>query len=161
MTFLSAKQKSPDIAPDHDLYGWLVGSWDLEVRRYGIDLAGRGIQGEAHFAWILEGRAIQDVWTMHYGDLNMHGTTLRVFDPEIQAWRITWIDPAKRRREELIGRRAGEEIVQIGARPDGTPIRWLFTEITNNSFRWTGEVLESDGRTWKLEGEFLATRRPQ
>jgi hypothetical protein len=34
----------------------------------------------------------------------------------------------------------------------------MFTEITPDSFRWTGEVLEADGATWRLEGEFLARR---
>ena len=43
-----------------------------------------------------------------------------------------------------IGRWSGKDVVQIGARPDGTPIRWTFTEITTDSFRWTGEALEPD-----------------
>jgi hypothetical protein len=52
----------------------------------------------------------------------------------------------------------GEEIVQIGARADGTPTRWRFTEITANSFHWIGEALRPDGKTWVLEGEFQARR---
>lgn len=62
-------------------------------------------------------------------------------------------------RAELIGRRQGAEIVQIGTHQDGTPIRWIFTDMTENSFRWVGEALDADGKTWKLQGEFLATRR--
>jgi len=49
-------------------------------------------------------------------------------------------------------------VVQVGARPDGTPTRWSFTEITPDSFRWLGESLKPDGRTWMLEGEFRARR---
>ena len=90
--------------------------------------------------------------------MNMYGTTLRVWDPSIRAWRITWINPAGDHREEQIGRRSGTDIVQIGARPDGTPTRWTFTEITADSFHWLGESLQPDGRTWKLEGEFRARR---
>jgi hypothetical protein len=41
---------------------------------------------------------------------------------------------------------------------DGTATRWRFTEITPNSFHWLGEALNPDGATWKLEGEFRATR---
>jgi hypothetical protein len=34
----------------------------------------------------------------------------------------------------------------------------MFTEITPDSFRWTGEALNPDGKTWRLEGEFRARR---
>ena len=137
------------------------------VRRYGVDVSDRGIKGEAHFGWVLEGRAVQDVWMLpRLSDrtagleksLNSYGTTLRVWDPAIQAWHVTWINHVTGRRDELIGRWSGKDIVQIGAHSDGTPIRWIFSEITHDSFRWTGEVLEPDGKTWKLEGEFLARR---
>jgi hypothetical protein len=89
---------------------------------------------------------------------NMYGTTLRVWDPSIRAWRITWINPAGGHRQEQIGRWNGKDIVQIGARSDGTPTRWRFTEITPDSFHWLGEALQPDGKTWKLEGEFRAQR---
>ena len=92
-------------------------------------------------------------------NLNMFGTTLRIWDAGIQAWRITWIDAVNGRRDELIGRRNGTDIVQVGTHADGTPIRWMFTDIKADSFRWTGEVLEHDGKTWNLEGEFRARRR--
>ena len=46
----------------------------------------------------------------------------------------------------------------MGTHSDGTPIRWIFTEITPESFRWIGESLMPDGETWKLEGEFRAKR---
>jgi hypothetical protein len=48
--------------------------------------------------------------------------------------------------------------VQIGARLDGAPTRWRFTDITPDSFSWLGDALEPDGKTWKLEGEFRARR---
>jgi uncharacterized damage-inducible protein DinB len=165
---LAAAGRSPEIPESDDVYGWLVGSWDLDVRHYWRDVSSLGWKAEAHFAWVLEGRAVQDVWVMpRVADRaapidktgNMFGTTLRVYDPEIRAWRVTWINPASNARCELIGRRQGQDIVQVGALPDGTPTRWLFTETTPDSFHWTGEALEADGSTWKLQGEFLARRR--
>ena len=90
--------------------------------------------------------------------MNMYGTTLRVWDPSIQAWRITWINPAANHTEQQIGRREGKDIVQLGLRFNGTPTRWRFTEITPDSFHWLGEALQADGTTWTLEGEFLARR---
>ncbi|HZJ66880.1 MAG TPA: hypothetical protein VFD36_25410, partial [Kofleriaceae bacterium] len=55
-TALLAPGRSPEIPEASDLYGFLVGSWNLEVVRYaGVDLAGRGVGGEIHAAWVLEG----------------------------------------------------------------------------------------------------------
>jgi hypothetical protein len=88
----------------------------------------------------------------------MFGTTVREWDPAIQAWRITWINPAGGHREQQVGRRSGADIVQVGVRADGTPTRWRFTEITRDSFRWLGEALQPDGETWRVEGEFRARR---
>ena len=166
-TLLAATRRSPEIPEDADVYGWLVGSWELEVFYYGMDVSTQNLKAEAHFGWVLEGRAVQDVWIMprpaqRTAQLektrNMYGTTLRVWDAAIQAWRVTYINPVTGQRDELIGRRSGKDIVQVGRHADGIPIRWNFTEITPDSFRWTGEVLEPDGKSWRMEGEFRAKR---
>ena len=68
--------------------------------------------------------------------MNMYGTTLRVWDPSMQAWRITWMNPAGDHFEQQIGRRAGDDVVQLRLRSNGTPTRWRFTEIASDSFRW-------------------------
>jgi hypothetical protein len=116
---------------------------------------------------VLEGRAVQDVWIMpRISDrtpdldkaMNMYGTTLRVWDSSIGAWRIRWSNPAHDHHEEQIGRRSGNDIVQVGTRDGGVATRWRFTEITTDSFHWLGEALKPDGQTWKLEGEFRARR---
>jgi len=165
---LLASSRSVEIPEEDDVYGWLVGSWEYDVLRYaGLDTVSLGLKGEIHFSRALEGRAVQDVWIMprivdrsaNLGKAdNTYGTTLRVWDPSVRGWRITWINPVTGRRDEQIGRWSGKDIVQIGARSDGTPTRWMYTEITPDSFHWTGEALMPDGKTWKLEAEFLAKR---
>lgn len=165
---LSASTRSPEIPESEDIYGWLLGTWELDVLRYRVDLSGEGIRGEAHFVRVLEGRAVQDVWIMPRfrgasknpeRRVNTYGATIRLGDAAIRAWRVTWFNPASGARDELIGRWSGKNIVQIGAHSDGAPIRWSFTEITEDSFRWTGEALEPDGATWKMEAEFRGRRR--
>ncbi len=165
-----ASERSAEVPEAADVYGWLMGSWDMTVRRFrpnGEEMRG---SGEVHFAWVLEGRAVQDVWIMpKRADrnseslklFNVYGMTLRVWDAAIQAWRVTWVNPATGVRNELVGRKSGSDIVQIGRNGDGTPIRWIFTDITPGSFRWVGEALEPDGKTWRLEAEFLARRASQ
>ena len=164
---LVAGGRSPEISESADVYGWLMGSWELDVFDYDADGNVHRSKGEVHVSWVLDGRAVQDVWIMprraeRVADLdrgrNRYGTTLRVWDPSIQAWRVTWVNPVTGGRDELVGRWSGQEIVQVGTHADGTPIRWIFGEITPDSFRWTGEALQHDGKTWKLEDEFRAKR---
>jgi hypothetical protein len=165
---LEALGRSPEIPESADAYGWLIGTWDLDVLHYAtVDVTALRIKGEVHFGWVLEGRAVQDVWIMPRRSQripglqkanNMYGTTLRVWDASIQAWRIDWINPVTGHREEQIGRWSGKDVVQVGARSDGARTRWRFTDITPDSFHWIGEALQPDVHIWRLEGEFRAMR---
>jgi hypothetical protein len=166
---LTASGRSREIPESADVYGWLMGSWELDVYDHAPDGTVRRAKGEVHFCWVLEGRAVQDVWiipprserTEGLGKAgNRYGFTIRVWDPSTEAWRITWINPVTGARDELVGRRSGNDIVQEGRHSDGTPIRWSFTDITADSFRWLGEALNPDGEAWNLEVEFRASRIP-
>jgi hypothetical protein len=164
---LAAPARSREVPAAADVYGWLIGSWELDVLHYLVDVSTENLKGEAHFARTLEGRAVQDVWIMPRRSersstldktRNMYGTTLRIWDPSIEAWRITWLDSVTGARDELIGRWDGRDVAQVGTHADGTPIRWLFTEITSDSYLWTGEAFEPEGKTWTLKGKFRARR---
>ena len=166
---LGADGPSADRAGKMDLYGRFVGSWDLDVRQFSEDGSERRRAGEWHFGWALEGRAIQDVWIvpprgeLRQGDatakINSYGTTLRIYDPDIDAWRIQWSDPVARSFLQMIGRAEDRDIVQLGTRPDGQLARWSFADITANSFLWRGEVSADNGATWRVVTEFTARRR--
>jgi hypothetical protein len=169
-SLLAATKRSSDIPESEDVYGWLCGSWDLDVVHYrGINVTADGLKGEVHAARVLEGRAVQDVWIMPRRDdrhsdpdrtMNMYGTTLRSWDASCRAWCIAWTNPVSGHREEQVGRWSGKDILQEGLRRDGTRTRWTFTEITTDSFHWRGEALYPGKKTWTIEGEFLARRRP-
>jgi hypothetical protein len=167
-TVLAAPGRSPAIPEAMDVYGWLVGSWDLAVLRYrGTYVAARGLKGEVHFGWVLRG-ASHSGRVDHASAFGPHRE--RRGDAEHVWHHLSHVGPgdpglahhleesAGGHYEEHVGRWIGPDIVQVGARPNGTPTRWTFTEITPKSFRWLGEALEPDGKTWKLEGEFRATR---
>jgi len=165
---LGADGPAADRAGKMDLYGRFVGSWDLDVTQIADDGTKRRRKGEWHFGWVLEGRGIQDVWivpprgALRDGDaaanVNSWGTTLRVYDVRLDAWQIQWTDPVTHNFLQMIGRRHGDDIVQLGTRPDGKLARWSFSEITPNSFRWRGEVSADNGASWRLNAEFLAAR---
>jgi hypothetical protein len=164
---LAPTSRSLEVHPADDLYGFLIGSWELDVATYPDDGNVAHSTGEAHCARVLHGRAIQDVFINPQRSdrtpdspkfANWYGTTFRYFDKAIRAWRVFWFNPDDGVRAELVGRRSGNDIVQEGHFPDGTPIRWTFSEITADSCLWRGERLEPDGKTWRLQVEFRARR---
>ncbi|MEW6737532.1 MAG: hypothetical protein AB1489_39990, partial [Acidobacteriota bacterium] len=145
---LTSPARSKQFTDQEDIYGWLIGSWEATVYDYPVDGTVHENKGEWHFVWVLEGRAVQDVWispprAQRNSSIskirNRYGTTLRVYDTSINAWRLTWINPISGAHDELIGRRKGKDIVQEGRDLNGNPMRWVFTEITANTFRWYGE----------------------
>jgi hypothetical protein len=152
---LLANGPAPDRADNMGLYGWLIGRWEMEATVYRDDGTKHEGRGEIHFDWVLEGRAIQDVWILPG---IFYGTTLRVYDPGLDAWHILWSDPVRQYYTRQIGRARGKDIVQEGKNDAGTAVRWSFTEITPGSFRWLGERSPDGGTTWELQAEFLARR---
>ena len=87
-----------------------------------------------------------------------YGTALRFYDPEIDAWRVVWASPANGDLLTFIARETGDEIVLEGEDPDGSPMRWIFSEITPSSFRWRRVFSSDGGATWRLHKEMSVRR---
>ena len=169
---LHAGGPNPALADKLKTYAFLPGRWHADVLVHGEALGDRLHRGTCQIdaGWILDGRAIQDVWAIPDATQaarsapqlpitgNWFGTTLRVYDPAIDAWRISWIDPARSTFMRQIGRAEGDRIVQLGKADDGRHWRWSFSDITDASFHWRAEVSLDDGRTWTLIVEVLARR---
>lgn len=144
-----------DRAEKLKLYGWLIGDWTFDGTVHRDDGSEHHGTGEIHFAWVLEGRAIEDVWILPGV---FYGTTLRVYDPTIDAWHIVWSDPLRQFYARQIGRARGADIVQLGKNDAGEAQRWSFTDIGPDHFRWTGERSRDDGKSWMLQAEYRARR---
>lgn len=158
MSFIEALQSvGPATDRAMELYGWLVGDWTMDATVHGDDGSRHQGKGTIHAGWVLEGRAIQDVWILPGF---FHGTTLRVYDPNQHAWHILWSDPVKQYFTRQIGRARGADIVQLGRNDAGDATRWSFTEITRDSFCWSGEISRDGGQSWRLQARFLARRTP-
>jgi catechol 2,3-dioxygenase-like lactoylglutathione lyase family enzyme len=159
---MSFIQALPSAGPAEDradkmgLYGWLIGDWTMDATLYVEDGSRHETAGTIHFGWVLQGRAIQDVWILPGV---FHGTTLRVYDPGLDAWHILWSDPLKQYYTRQTGRAQGADIVQEGRNDAGQATRWRFIDITPNSFTWLGELSLDDGATWQLQARFRARRQ--
>ena len=147
------------------VFGRLIGAWAVAWAR--LDARGVSVErrrGEWHFAWVLGGRAVQDViWTLG-GPPENDGTTLRCWDPELGAWRVVFMSPADRQLVTLVGRADGDGIVQDvvaweGPQRADAAERWRFSEITPERFVWRAEASTDGWRTWRVTHEMRATRQ--
>jgi hypothetical protein len=149
------------------LFGQFVGSWDLHVRFF--DETGRvtyDAPGHWRFSWILDGRAIQDVIVYPNAGEAMSaevgrrriGTTLRFYDPSRNGWIIVWLGAVTGDVGLMTARAVPPEIWLESTESDGTRNRWVFLDITPESFHWRGSFSEDAGKTWTLNQEMFATR---
>lgn len=162
---LVASGPHPQIASSNQIFAPFVGSWDLLVSWF--DENGRLTRqqaGEWHFSWVLEGRAIQDIWIVpprtvrhEASDLYEYGASMRFFDPAIDAWRSTWIGPMHGLVRTFIAKRFGDRVVLETTEGTEPRMRWSFSDIAPHSFNWSNEVWEHD--CWRLQQSFRCQRR--
>jgi hypothetical protein len=164
---LVSPRRAPELADADDIFDFLIGSWDLEAVLYDPKGQTQRSRGEIHASWVLEGRAMQDLFIFPgradrasgapaRGD--RYATTIRTYDRTLQAWRVNFINPAASETSaQLIARRKGVGIEMEGKLSDGTPIRWRYVTVEPTSFHYTAERLRDDD-TWQLYLELFGTR---
>ncbi len=159
---LQALGPHPSLGAEARVFDRFVGTWDCDYTRYLEDGTTKHAKGELEFGWILDGRAIQDIWISYPtepGKERNIGTTVRFFDARFKTWRIIFVNPKYGVLTEMKGGDEGGRIVLRGVDDEGTSLRWTFNDITLNSFVWRGEKSRDGGKTWKLEEEHHMTRR--
>ncbi len=145
------------------LFGQFVGDWEGEatfLKDDGSEVPGG--KGEVHFRWILGGRAVQDVWMSEdpvAKRMTPHGTTLRFYDPERDAWQSTWVSPKQNTTLTFVGREAGGEIVLEAVNKRGRLEHWVFYDIKKDSFSWRGEGSDDGGKTWRRYAKYRFRRQ--
>lgn len=147
------------------LFGQFVGSWDIAWSGTDADGNPAHANGELYFGWVLNGRAVQDIWIVPRRDepvpsqtlRRLCGTTVRFYDHALDAWRSTWINPGTGQVRRFIGRPVNGEIVLLSDEQDPWQ-RWWFTDITAESANWRGEVSHDQGGTWTVVENMRLTR---
>lgn len=163
---LLSEGPDPHGLPELMQFGRFVGSWDLDVFFYNEEGdVSRQVAGEWHFGWVLEGRAVADVWIVPprlqrekgAPPAGEYGMSLRFYDPERGAWQSTWLGPVNKVVFPFFANQVGDEMIL--ERSDGeTLVRWKFSDITPDSFTWRNMRSADRGVTWRLEQRFLARR---
>jgi hypothetical protein len=159
---LGASGPHSSLGEEARVFDRFVGAWDCDYTFY-LDAGGkRHSSGELLFGWIIDGRAMQDIWITYPKDGAKDrgiGTSVRFFDTRSKVWRVTFVSPAYDALITVQGGAEGNRIVLRGTDDEGSSLRWSFNDITPNSFVWRGEKSRDGGKKWVLEEEHHMRRR--
>lgn len=151
------------LAAENRIFEPLIGSWDLDVTWFEKGEAVRKARGEWHFSWVLEGRAVQDVWIVPprserrtAAELYEYGTSVRFYDANLGAWRSIWIGPMRGLALTFVARKVEGSIVLETRRDDGLRMQWMFSEVDAHRFNWRSRL--ENGEDWETLQTFAATR---
>jgi hypothetical protein len=159
---LGASGPHPSLGDGARAFDQLVGTWDCAYTFYLPGGEVRRSTGELRFGWILDGRAMQDLWITYpvrSGDERKIGTSIRFLDGNAGVWRVVFVSPGFNAVIMVEGNVEGDRIVLRGRDSDGAMIRWSFNDIRPDAFLWRGETSRDGGKTWLLEEEHRMTRR--
>lgn len=159
---LAADRPHPSLEEQAQAFDRFVGTWDGDFTHFTRDRTVlERYSGQVLFGWILDGRAMQDVWISDPSEgepAGSLGTSIRFFDTAAGLWRVVWILPEHGVVATVQGGIVDDRIVLEGAGPDGSLRRWSFNEIQADSFVWRGERSEDGGSTWRLVAEYQMSR---
>lgn len=144
---LISEVKNEALPEEYNYFGKLIGSWKID---YIDNSTSRVIKGEWHFAWILEGMAIQDVIVLPGFE---YGTTLRVYNPGTHAWDVTYCYTGKTMRFEA--RKRKDKIVLTSIEDERR--KWVFNQIEDNYFHWK-DITETEDGEWQVNFDLYAQR---
>jgi hypothetical protein len=159
---LGADGPIPRLRRNLDLFGQFVGDWVIfpaADKDPGNDHPEP--EGEVHWRWVIGGLAVQDVWghrDRSSGGFVPEGSTIRFFDPEVDAWRSTWISPYQRTVRRFLGRKEGDEIVLRELDGGWRAEHWIFSEIQRGSFRWRAESRSSPNGHRRVTEDYRIVR---
>jgi hypothetical protein len=161
---LGATSANPSLGDQAEVMGRLVGTWDVEYTDYAKDGKVTHRTGEFIAGWVLDGRALQDVWIVNPSgtrkDREVY-TDLHYFDSKSRTWRDTFVDPERGSAARFTGGPVGNDRFVIETQDMGskTITRWSFNEIREDSFVYRDEASGDGGKTWRLQSEYRMKRR--
>jgi hypothetical protein len=116
VTALQAMGPHSSLGDQAKVFGRFVGTWDGEYTEFSKNGKTTRSSGEWIFEWVMDGRAIQDLFIIHPSEARKErfiGTTLRYFDPKSGTWSVTFIDPENVAVETLTGGAVGDERIVL------------------------------------------------
>jgi hypothetical protein len=144
----------PAIEQERAVFDRLIGAWDVSYEIYDKDGKVRLYRGGVTYAWILDGGALQEIWTSdaHDKEPQPYGTTISFYDSKRQRWTAIWIYPAQAMSLIVSGNAVDGGIELTGHDAAGAIQRWLFNDFQADSFTARYDISNDEGKTWRLLG---------
>ncbi|HEY3472309.1 MAG TPA: hypothetical protein VGL47_44735 [Amycolatopsis sp.] len=157
---LLADAPRSELAEHLSVFAPLIGSWSLVVENVRDDGGVDVTDGEWHFGWALDGRALTDVWISPSratraaaGSDGEWGMSLRFYDPSLGKFRSTWLGPGRGWVIPFVG-----TPTEDGFRIDAEGRSWIFSELTADSFEWRAEETPPGSTAPRVRQRFHARR---
>ncbi len=162
MNALVSEQRNLLIPEEKDYFGLLIGEWDFVWRDSLGTNNERQVKGEWIFSRILNGMGIQDIFICPSREERKklvlpdaeYGTTIRTYNPTTGNWEIYYCCYGENTRLEAVKE---EDRIVLTEKAYGT-MRWIFSEIDENSFHWQNVMLKEEGK-WVVCSDCRAVRR--
>jgi hypothetical protein len=160
---LEATTPNPALGDQAQVLSRVVGTWDVEYTDFAKD--GKAIHrtGEFIVGWVMDGRAIQDLWIVNPSGKRKERevyTDLHYFDAKTGTWRATFVDPEHGSVARFTGGPVGNDRFVLETQDmNSEQTRWSFNDIRPESFVWRDEASSDGGKTWRLQAEYRMKRR--
>lgn len=150
----AAKSEQTYTRPDMKLLDHMIGDWDVDYAIYDEHGNVKHYLGTASYRWILDGAAIQEIWTSDYHGRKAqpYGMTVEFYDAKRKHWTAIWIFPEKGMHYSISGGEVNGRIVLTGNDQQGVLQRWSTGDFRDGSFTGRFEVSKDGGNTWRLVG---------
>jgi hypothetical protein len=161
---LQAMGPHPSLGDQAKVFGRFVGTWDVEYTDFSKDGKVTHRSGELMVGWVMDGRAIQDLWIVYPSGTRKERevyTDFRYFDPKSGTWPATFIDPENVSVAKFTGGAVGDDRIVLQSQDINANMdtRWSFNDIRPDSFVFRDEASSDGGKTWRLQSDYHMKRR--
>ncbi len=162
MKALVSEQRNHLIPVEKDYFGQLVGEWDFDWKDAIGTMDERVIKGEWIFIRVLNGMGIQDLFICPSREERKktdmpdaeYGSTIRTYNSATGNWEIYYCCYGESIRLEAVKE---EDKIVLTEKEHGT-MKWIFSEIEENSFHWQNVKRKDEGK-WVVCCDCRAVRR--
>lgn len=153
-------QSTPKIPAEYDWFAPLIGDWDFDY--YDDKDSPRHVEGEWIFRRILNGAGIEDMFicpsrqTLHINPQpdGEYGLAVRMFNHTTKCYDMVYACERYMRRLQF----KLEDDKLVGTVLDQPDKKWVFSEITENTFHWQN-ITVLPNNEWKINSNVYARRK--